>query len=119
MLDVLAETVRKLQRRHAAGTAVAALRMGSLKAAKFLLRLQHGGMVFKGSPAVCERIEQLSDDLASENFEALFSSFEGDRIPGLRLKGERHYLHLVRNRKEFRWCTTPIRSDEPSPLEPG
>ncbi len=40
--------------------------MGSLTAAKFLLRLQHGGMVFKGSPAVWERIKQLSVDLASE-----------------------------------------------------
>jgi hypothetical protein len=119
MLDVLEKSARKLQKRHAAGTVVAALTMGSLTAAKLLLRLQHGGMVFTGSPAVWELIEQASDDLAAENFEALFGGFEGESIPGLRLKGERHYLHLVRNRNGFRWCTTAIRPDEESPLEPG
>jgi hypothetical protein len=93
--------------------------MASLTAAKFLLRLQSDGQpTYAGDPQVWERIEQMSDDLAGEEFETFLSEFKGAAILGLRLKGERRYLHLVRNRSDFRWCPTSISGDDPSPLDP-
>jgi len=68
MFDVLDKTARKLRRRLPAKTIVAALTMGSLTAAKFLLRFQNAGKTtFAGDLSVWERIEQMSDDLAAQN----------------------------------------------------
>jgi hypothetical protein len=108
-----ARTITTRRRGLAPAARLAAMTMGTLTAAKLLLRLQRaGGDDFQ--PAVWEQLEQGSDDLASRHFEVITAGYEG--VPGIRLKGEREYLHLVRNRKGVRWCRTTIQDDEPSPF---
>jgi hypothetical protein len=108
-----ARTTTTRKRGLAPAARLAAMTMGTLTAAKLLLRLQRaGGDDFQ--PAVWEQLEQGSDDLASRHFEVITAGYEG--VPGIRLKGEREYLHLVRNRTGVRWCRTTIQDDEPSPF---
>lgn len=66
-----------------------------------------------------EIIEQASDDLAADHFQHIAGDFSSAGIPGIRLKGERAYLHLVKNRKRFQWCPAQIKDDEASPFPPG
>jgi hypothetical protein len=60
---------------------------------------------------------QRSDDRASRHFKVITAGYEG--VPGIQLKGEREYLHLVRNRTGVRWCPTTIEDSEPSPFTEG
>jgi hypothetical protein len=101
--------------------AAAAQTMGTLTASKLLLRLQNkGGLEFLGEAQAWELMEQLSDDLAATYYDTLVGDFEGvDGIVGLRLKGERPGLRLVKNRKAFHWCPTTIDGSEPTPFPPG
>ncbi len=95
---------------------LAAMTMGTLTSAKLLLRVQRSnGDDFQ--PAVWERLEQRSDDLASEHYDELTAGYEG--VTSSRLKGECEYLHLVRTRTGVRWCATTIDDDEPSPFPEG
>ena len=95
---------------------LAAMTMGTLTAAKLLLRVQRAGGDDFG-PVVWEQLEQRSDDLASRYFKDLTAGYE--EVPGIQLKGECEYLHLVRNRTGVRWCPTTIEDSEPSPLPRG
>src|SRR5687768_5536543 len=81
------------------------LTIGTLVAAKLMLRLETGGRFqFEGDPAVWENFEQMSDDLAEKFFVPFSKSAPWSQTGGIRLQGERQYLHLVRDRKTFRWC---------------
>ena len=93
--------------------------IGTLLAAKLMLRLANEGKLhFKGDPVVWERLEQISDDLAETHFETIASGLPWPEAAGIRLKAEREYLHLMRDRTVFRWCKTDIRNDETLPVEP-
>lgn len=92
---------------------LAAMTMGTLTAAKLLLRVQRADGDDFG-PVVWEQLEQRSDDLASRHFKVITAGYEG--VPGIQLKGEREYLHLVRNRTGVRWCPTTIEYCERSPF---
>jgi hypothetical protein len=97
-----------------------ALSIGVLAAVKLLLRLQNRGKtVYAGDPHVWEIVEQASDDLAADHFQHIAGDFSSAGIPGMRLKGERAYLHLVQNRERFQWCPAQINDDETSPFPPG
>lgn len=100
--------------------AAAAQTMGTLTASKLLLRLQYkGGLEFTGEAHAWELMEQLSDDLAASYYDILVGDLEGvGSIEGLRLKGERPGLHLVKNRKTFYWCPTTIADTDESPIPP-
>jgi hypothetical protein len=87
--------------------------ISTLLAAKLMLRLANEGKLhFEGDPVVWERLEQISDDLAETHFETIASSLRWAEAAGIRLKAEREYLHLMRDRTVFRWCRMDIRDDE-------
>jgi hypothetical protein len=90
--------------------------IGTLLAAKLIFRLETGGKLeFEGDPAVWEKLEQMSDDVAEKFFVPFAKSPPWSQTGGIRLYGEREYLHLMRDRKTFRWCKTEIQEDEPMP----
>lgn len=120
--DVLSQILRAARistRKHAKDPAkrLVILTMGTLTAVKLLLRLQNkGGTSFTGNAEVWERVEQMSDDLAHTHFGEAFQEYYGADIPGIRLRAERDYLHVVRNRHTFQWCPTSIDDNEASPI---
>jgi hypothetical protein len=95
-----------------------AITIGTLGATKLMLRFASDGeLEFHGDRRVWESIEQMSDGLAEEHFELFRSELkEAENVSDIRLKGEREYLHLVKDRTIYRWSREMISDDEPVPI---
>lgn len=104
------------------GMAVAAgVAIGTLQAAKLLLRLSTSGgrLEFEGDPQVLDQLEHHSDQLADRYFEAVVRMIPGaaEVLPSIRLPSERSYLRLVKDRTDYRWSREWIEDDEPLPID--